>query len=97
MTEKFEEPDTPVFLINFKTGEKRLLDYPDVQIINHTLVTTNDTQIQALNPSTLEPTWWINLEEEDLGENPRIIWCDWRGVLVMSDTKLACYMAPEGE
>jgi len=57
----------------------------------------DDSTIQALNPTTLKPTWWINLEEEELGENPRVIWCDWRGVLVMSDTKLACYMAPEGE
>ncbi len=80
-----------VFLINHETGEKKLIKHDNPQIINHTLITTTDNQIQSINPETLEPIWWIDLDKEDLGDNPRVIWCDWRGVLVMSDTKLACF------
>ncbi|HOO97892.1 MAG TPA: hypothetical protein PKV16_09180 [Caldisericia bacterium] len=54
---------------------------------------SNVDTIQSLNPQTLEPIWWIDLTDSDIGENPRVIWCDWRGVLVMSDTKLVCYNA----
>ncbi|MCK5744062.1 MAG: hypothetical protein KAH30_04935 [Caldisericia bacterium] len=89
------EFDLKHLLFNTLTGKVTSTeDMNKLQIINHTLMTTGGTQIKALNPSTLEPTWWINLEEEDLGENPRVIWCDFRGVLVMSDTKLACFTTP---
>jgi len=78
-----------------KNDVLKFLNNQLTQIINHTLITTTDNQIQSLDPETLEPIWWIDLEKEDLGDNPRVIWCDWRGVLVMSDTKLACFVSEE--
>ncbi|HPF49890.1 MAG TPA: hypothetical protein PLP35_09380 [Caldisericia bacterium] len=69
--------------------------FVDINIVNIDVIARVDNGFQSLNPQTLEPIWWIDLENEELGENPRVIWCDWRGVLVMSDTKLACFVASE--
>jgi hypothetical protein len=90
-TETHEDGEVSKLIIDAITGEENTVTGSDIQIFGHSLISTTENRIQALNPSTLEPTWWINLDEEELGENPRVIWCDWRGVLVMSDTKLACF------
>jgi hypothetical protein len=92
--------DCKRFIFNITTQEVKELPYKLAFHINGNLIVYKENTeteeydvaiVQSLNPETLEPIWWIDLEKEDLGDNPRVIWCDWRGVLVMSDTKLACF------
>jgi len=66
-----------------------------IYVKNNSLIVIDGATTKALNPQTLEPIWWIDLTDSDIDNNPRVIWCDWRGVLVMSDTKLVCYNTAE--
>jgi len=87
---------TGVMLFDLETHKVTKLDTNIVwHTVNGELISHSNESIQSLNPQTLQPIWWIDLSDSDIGENPRVIWCDWRGVLVMSDTKLVCYDAVE--
>ncbi len=103
LTIEQEKTREKFYVLDTVTQNIQELPYKIVYTLNDQLISysenteTDDydeSTIQALNPESLEPTWWINLDEEDFGGNPRVIWCDWRGVLVMSDTRLACFTAP---
>ncbi|HOO96800.1 MAG TPA: hypothetical protein PKV16_05520 [Caldisericia bacterium] len=89
------DSESEYLLINYTSGEVKPLTLTTPQIINGILIENTISQIRAIDPDTFEPIWWIDLSDEDLGNNLRVIWCDWRGVLVMSDTKLVCYDAGE--
>ncbi len=63
---------------------------PKVAIINGSLIYQDSpTQIRGVDPDTLETLWWI--DKKDLGENAHVAWLDWRGVCVISDTKIMCF------
>ncbi len=60
-----------------------------VKCINSSLIIEDQKQIRGVDPDTLEILWWI--DKKDLGENARVAWLDWRGVCVISDTKIMCF------
>ena len=57
--------------------------------INSSLIIEDQTQLRGVDPDTLETLWWI--DKRDLGENAHVAWLDWRGVCVISDTKIMCF------
>ncbi|NMD13856.1 MAG: hypothetical protein GYA78_00680, partial [Caldisericales bacterium] len=63
---------------------------PKVSIINGSLIYQDSpTQLRGVDPDTLETLWWI--DKKNLGENAHVAWLDWRGVCVISDTKIMCF------
>jgi len=62
---------------------------PTWVVLNGALVNQSNGQIKEVDPSTLENIWWI--DEKDVGPNPRVNILDWRGVCVISDTKIMCF------
>ncbi|MCE5176309.1 PQQ-like beta-propeller repeat protein [bacterium] len=61
----------------------------DVFTLNSSLIIEDQTQLRGVDPETLETLWWI--DKKDLGENAHVAWLDWRGVCVISDTKIMCF------
>ncbi len=61
----------------------------EVQIINNTLIVNDGKKIAGYDPKSFEMIWWFDTSE--LGPNPYVAWLDDRGILVGSDTKLACF------
>jgi hypothetical protein len=73
-----------------KPAPETLNYIPKVAIINGSLIYQDSpTQIRGVDPDTLETLWWI--DKKDLGENAHVAWLDWRGVCVISDTKIMCF------
>ncbi len=60
-----------------------------VSAINSSLIIEDQTQLRGVDPETLQTLWWI--DKKDLGENAHVAWLDWRGVCVISDTKIMCF------
>lgn len=62
---------------------------PTWMVLNGALINQSNGQIKEVDPDTLESIWWI--DEKDIGPNPRINILDWRGVCIISDTKIMCF------
>lgn len=60
-----------------------------VSALNSSLIIEDQKQLRGVDPETLETLWWI--DKKDLGENAHVAWLDWRGVCVVSDTKIMCF------
>ncbi len=78
------------FLYDTKNNSGVKFENQDVFAINSSLVIQSNSQIRCLDPDTLKPLWWIDLKDE--GKNAHVAWLDWRGVLVISDETIACYV-----
>ncbi|NLI40545.1 MAG: hypothetical protein GX421_05115 [Caldisericales bacterium] len=77
------------YLFNPDTGMEKDLSSINAITINSSLVIEDQKQLRGVDPDTLETLWWI--DKKGLGENAHVAWLDWRGVCVVSDTKIMCF------
>jgi len=77
------------YLFNPDTGMKKDLSSINAITINSSLIIEDQKQLRGVDPDILETLWWI--DKKDLGENAHVAWLDWRGVCVISDTKIMCF------
>jgi len=77
------------YLFNPDTSMEKDLSSINAIVINSSLIIEDQTQLRGVDPDTLETLWWI--DKKDLGENAHVAWLDWRGVCVISDTKIMCF------
>jgi len=82
-------PDKASYIFDTKNNACTPFGDDNVFTINSSLIIEDQKQLRGVDPETLETLWWI--DKKGLGENAHVAWLDWRGVCVISDTKIMCF------
>lgn len=60
-------------------------------VINGSLIRSGKDRIESINHHTGEVVWFIEINPQEWEGKPRMVWCDYRGVIVTDFKKIACY------
>ncbi len=79
-----------LFMLDPNNVDKQIeLDGSKYSILNKHLISYEQNMIKEINPDNFTAVWSINDERKG---STKVVWLDWRGVLVISDETIACYV-----